>query len=128
MPYDLPVREWPWGGGGVVSDIGAACSVVRTWGARPMKIYEFSLIASGLDPESDDFESRFYDAGCDDATVSFQKGHIILDFAREAETAAAAIWSAVENARCAGATIDRVEPDPLVSLTEDQSSNRGAGN
>lgn len=83
-----------------------------------MKTYEFSVIASGLDPSADDFESRFYDAGCDDATVSFQKGHIIVDFAREAETMDAAVSSAVEAVLAAGATVDRVEPDPLVSLAE----------
>ena len=44
-----------------------------------MKMYEFSIIASGLDPQADDFEARFYNAGCDDATISFQKGHIIVD-------------------------------------------------
>ncbi len=51
-----------------------------------MKTHEFSIIASGLAPQADDFESRFYEAGCYDATLSFQKGHIIVDFAREAES------------------------------------------
>lgn len=83
-----------------------------------MKTYEFSIIASGLDPEADDFELRFYDAGCDDATVAFQRGHIILDFAREAISAEDAIASAVSAAEAAGATVDRVEPDPLVTLAE----------
>lgn len=83
-----------------------------------MKTFEFSIIASGLDPEADDFETRFYDNGCDDATVSFQKGHIIVDFAREAECIDDAISSAVSNVAAAGATIERVEPDPLVSLTD----------
>jgi hypothetical protein len=83
-----------------------------------MKTYEFSVIASGLDPSAEDFESRFYDAGCDDATVSFQKGRIILDFAREADRIEGAIASAVEAVMAAGAKIDRVEPDPLVSLSE----------
>lgn len=83
-----------------------------------MKTYEFSIIASGIDPESDDFETRFYAAGCNDATVSFQKGHTILDFAREAESADTAIESAVAAVRSAGATVDRVEPDPLVTLSE----------
>jgi predicted DNA-binding transcriptional regulator AlpA len=83
-----------------------------------MSLFEFSIIASGLDPAADDFESRFYDNGCDDATVSFQKGHIIIDFAREAISIEDAIASAVENVRAAGATVDRVEPDPLVSLSE----------
>ncbi len=83
-----------------------------------MKKYEFSIIASGLNPESEDFEQRFLDAGCDDATISFQKGHIIADFAREADSVDAAICSALECVEKAGAHIDRVEPDPLVSLSE----------
>src|SRR5687768_5275605 len=83
-----------------------------------MKMFEFSIIASGLDPRADDFESRFYEAGCDDALVSFQKGHIIVDFAREAESMNAAIGSAVEVVRSVGAKINRVEPDPLVSLAD----------
>jgi hypothetical protein len=83
-----------------------------------MKTYEFSIIASGLDPKADDFDDRFYDAGCDDATVSFQKGHIILDFAREAESLVEALSSAIADMTKAGAKVDRVEPDPLVSLSE----------
>lgn len=83
-----------------------------------MKTYEFSIIASGMDPTADDYESRFYEAGCDDALVSFQNGHTILDFARVAESAEGAIGSAVTCVRAAGATVDRIEPDPLVTLSE----------
>lgn len=83
-----------------------------------MKTFEFSVIASGLDPTAEDFEARFYDNGCDDALVSFQKGHIIIDFAREAESFAEAVISALENVGAAGAHIDRLEPDPLVSLSD----------
>jgi hypothetical protein len=83
-----------------------------------MKTFEFSIIASGLDPNADDFETRFYNAGCDDALIAFQKGHIIIDFAREAKSIDAAIASAVENVCAAGAKIDRIEPDPLVNLSE----------
>lgn len=83
-----------------------------------MTTYEFSIIASGLDPTADDFETRFLDAGCDDATISFQKGHIIVDFDREAEFFDEAVSSAVECVIAAGAHVDRVEPDPLVSLSE----------
>lgn len=83
-----------------------------------MTEFEFSIIASGLDPAAADFESRFFDAGCDDATVSFQKGHIIVDFAREAETFQSAIVSAVQDVLRTGASIDRIEPDPLVSLKD----------
>ena len=83
-----------------------------------MKMHEFSIIASGLDPQAEDFESRFYEAGCDDATIAFQKGHIIVDFAREAESLDAAISTAIEAVNKAGAKVDRVEPDPLVSLAD----------
>lgn len=83
-----------------------------------MKTYEFSIIASGLDPSADDFEDRFYNGGCDDALVSFQRGHIIVDFARDAESVDEAISSAIEHVRDAGAKVDRIEPDPLVNLSE----------
>lgn len=81
-------------------------------------IYEFSVIASGLDPQADDFEDRFYGAGCDDATVAFQKGLIILDFGREAPSLDVAITSAIADVRRAGAHVDRIEPDPLVTLAD----------
>src|SRR5262249_19902136 len=83
-----------------------------------MKTYEFSIVASGLDPSADDFETRFYDAGCNDATISFQKGHIIVDFAREADAVDAAIVSAIECVKAAGAVVERVEPDPFVNLSD----------
>lgn len=83
-----------------------------------METFEFTVIATGLDPKADDFEARFFDAGCDDAMVSFQKGRILVDFAREAESIEAAIVSAVENVKAAGATVEHVEPDPLVSLAD----------
>jgi TATA-box binding protein (TBP) (component of TFIID and TFIIIB) len=50
------------------------------------------------------------------ATIAFQKGHIIVDFAREADALEDAIATAVEAVTKAGAKVDRVEPDPLVSL------------
>jgi hypothetical protein len=83
-----------------------------------MKTHEFSIIASGVDPWADDFDTRFYEAGCDDATVAFQKGHIIIDFDREAASLEEAIASAVAAVAKAGAKVERVEPDPLVSLSD----------
>ena len=80
--------------------------------------FEFSIIASGLDPHADDFEDKFFAAGCDDATISLQKGLIIVDFTREANSIAEAIASAVENVCATGAKVDRIEPDPLVNLTD----------
>ena len=83
-----------------------------------MKIHEFAIIASGLDPEAEDFEDRFFEAGCDDATLSFQKGVIIAESARDAVSFSKAVTSAYEAVLRAGATVERVEPDYLVSLSE----------
>ena len=83
-----------------------------------MKTFEFSIVASGLDPEADGFADRFFDVGCDDATLSFQKGRIVLDFARAAASLQGAIASAVEDVAKARAKVDRIEPDPLVSLID----------
>ena len=82
-----------------------------------MKTFEFSIVASG-DPEARDIADRFFNAGSDDATLSFQKGNIILDFNREAGSIDAAIVSAVRCVAAAGARVDRIEPDPLVSLAD----------
>lgn len=83
-----------------------------------MEIFEFTLIASGLDPQADDYETRFWNAGCDDATISFQNGRTIADFAREADSLKDAISSAITDVGRAGAKIERIEPDPLVSLSD----------
>lgn len=83
-----------------------------------MATFEFTVIASGLDPQAGDFESRFYDGRCNDATVSFQNGHVILDFEREAKSITVAIVTAVADATAVGAIVERVEPDPLVSLSD----------
>ncbi len=83
-----------------------------------MKKFEFAIIASGRDPEDDDFEDSFYEAGCADATLSYQKGVIIVEFNRKAVTFSQAVISACENVISTGAMVERIEPDHLVSLSE----------
>lgn len=83
-----------------------------------MKTFEFSIIATGIDPQDPNFERSFFEAGCDDATISFQKGLIVLDFAREAKNFAHALMSAIEDVERAGALVRRVEPDDLVSISD----------
>ena len=39
-----------------------------------MRTYEFTIIASGLNPDSDGFADRFFENGCDNATLWFQRG------------------------------------------------------
>ena len=83
-----------------------------------MKTHEFTIIASGLDPEMEGYEDRFFEAGCDDATLSFQKGVIIAEFSREAVSFSKAVSSAYEDVSRTGAKVERVEPDHLVSLSD----------
>ena len=83
-----------------------------------MKSHEFTIIASGFDPDTDDFVNRLFKHGCDDATVSFQKGVTILSFDREAATFSSAIISALQAVVAAGGRVERIEPDHLVSLAD----------
>ena len=83
-----------------------------------MKSYEFMLIANGVDGSRARFADRFFEAGCDDATISLQKGVAVFEFAREAKSFLHAVASAVADVESAGATVVHVEPDYLVSLSE----------
>lgn len=83
-----------------------------------MKVHEFTIVASGLHPDADDIANIFYEAGCDDASISFQKGVLILEFDREAASFSAAVISAFDDVLKAGATVERFEPDHLVSLAD----------
>src|SRR3546814_11061722 len=78
-----------------------------------MKNHKFTIIAAGLDPQADDFDDRFFEAGCSDATISFQKGAILLDFDRDARTFSGALMSAIADVRAAGAKVVHVEPDQI---------------
>ena len=83
-----------------------------------MKKFEFTIIASGLDPEAPDFENRFFEAGCDDAIIAFVKGRIVIEFEREAKNFSHALAGAIQDVRQAGATPEHIEPDYLVSLSD----------
>ena len=83
-----------------------------------MKGHQFTIIATGLDAGADDFEDRLFAAGCDDATIAFQRGVIVAEFDRAARTYISALVSAVRDVHRAGATVLHVEPDDLVNLSD----------
>lgn len=83
-----------------------------------MKVHEFTIVASGLHPDTDDIVNIFYEAGCDDAAISFQKGVLILEFDREAQSFSSAVISAFADVLKTGAKVERFEPDHLVSLAD----------
>ena len=73
-----------------------------------MKVHEFTIIASGFHPDADDVANIFFEAGCDDAVIAFQKGVLILEFDREAQSLSAAVISAVGDVLKTGAKIERI--------------------
>jgi hypothetical protein len=83
-----------------------------------MKVYDFTFIASGVDPESPTLVDRFFEAGCDDATLAFMRGRLAVCFAREAENYSHAVVTAYRDVLRAGANVERFEPDFLVNANE----------
>lgn len=82
-----------------------------------MSNYDFTFVVD-TDPHSEDFEDRFVDAGCDDATFILMRGAAAISFDREAETYKDAVFSAYQQIKAAGANILRFEPDFLVSASD----------
>ena len=83
-----------------------------------MKRFEFAIIATGRNFDDDAFLDAAFEAGCGDATLSFQKGVIIAEFARESASFSSAIASACYQLLDTGVTLERIEPDHLVSISE----------
>jgi transcriptional regulator with XRE-family HTH domain len=83
-----------------------------------MKSYNFTIVASGLEQGAQDYSDRFFEAGCDDATIALQKGRFVLEFDRDADSFEDAALSAILDVRQAGASVERVEPDHLVNASD----------
>ena len=82
-----------------------------------MTLFDFTFVVDA-DPMTDDFEDRFIEAGCDDATFLLMRGAAALSFDREAPTYKEAVLSAYRQIKRAGSDIIRFEPDFLVSAIE----------
>lgn len=83
-----------------------------------MAEFEFTFVVSGLNAENDAVADRFFEAGCDDATLMLINGLFAVCFTREATSYADAVVSAHHNVSATGAKIERFEPDFLVSKAE----------
>ena len=85
-----------------------------------MAEYEFQVFCRDVDTVDETFLDCLYEAGCDDALVSFKDGYVCLDFSRTSESAEEAIFSAIKDIECSvvGVSVERVEPDDLTSLSE----------
>jgi len=83
-----------------------------------MHAFEFTFVVGGVDPHAADFEDRFFEAGCDDATLVLMQGAVAACFVRASDTYKDAVISAYEDILRAGAVVERFEPDYLVTASE----------
>jgi hypothetical protein len=85
-----------------------------------MSIHEFTLIVEGADLQEELHVETLFEAGLDDATIGRVGSIQYLDFDREAESFADAVFSATESLESAvpGIRVVHLEPDDLVTMTE----------
>lgn len=85
-----------------------------------MNGFDFTLVLGQLSQPLDEMEDALYEAGCDDALLSFYGATPVLDFTREASTYAEAVLSAIKDVERAGlgVVVLRVGPDDLVNAAE----------
>ncbi|WP_051219412.1 hypothetical protein [Oceanobacter kriegii] len=79
--------------------------------------YQFTLNVSGATPETEDFEDKLFEAGCDDALVCFYGSNPYLEFDREADSAYKAITSAIADVQEAGYQVVSIEEAGQVTLS-----------
>jgi hypothetical protein len=88
-------------------------------GANTMDTHEFTLILASPTELTEELANQFFEAGCDDATVSYNRGHLCIEFSRESENLEEAISSAIDDVvKVSGVTVRSIEPRDLVSASE----------
>lgn len=86
--------------------------------SRPLRTFAFSVIADLASVPFEIAAERLYDAGCDDATVSLQKGLLAVEFSREAKSFGHALRTAVSDVESAGFKVLQIEPGDLVTISD----------
>ncbi len=80
---------------------------------------EFTLVLKGRwDDLTFEMADAFYEAGCDDGTVAYSGGQISIAFGREAESAQAAVLSAIADVREAGYEVERIAETDAVAQAD----------
>jgi hypothetical protein len=82
--------------------------------------YEFTLILCGVRELTHEVLDSLYEAGCDDALIGMRDGVAYAEFCREAESFQQALLSGIRDVEAAGAgaRVEHVEPDELVTMSE----------
>ncbi len=79
--------------------------------------YRFTLNLTGATPDTEDFEDKLFEAGCDDALVCLHGDLPYLEFDREADSAYQAITSAINDVDEAGYQVTSIEEAGNVTLS-----------
>ncbi len=84
-----------------------------------MELFNFTLTVSGINLDTDGHEDALFEAGCDDALLSYYGKSIYLEFEREAPSLKYAIASAIRDIEGAGigARVESVD-STLVGLSD----------
>ena len=82
--------------------------------------HDFTLVLTGITDLTPEVEKAFFEAGCDDATLSMRSGRPFLTFSRLAPSLKDALLSAINDVRKAniGANVLRVDICNLVTQSE----------
>jgi hypothetical protein len=83
-----------------------------------VKNYEFTIVSNCPNADIASLSEKLFDAGCDDATVSLQKGVAIIEFDRESKNFFHALKSALGDVKSVGVEVLHIAPDHLVSLSD----------
>jgi hypothetical protein len=70
--------------------------------------FDFTIALKGITQLTEEVENALFEAGCDDATISWVHDHAWLQFTREANTFEEAVQTAVHDIRKANVGIDVV--------------------
>ena len=82
--------------------------------------HDFALVLTGITELSPEAENAFFDAGCDDGTISVRSGRIYITFSRHAVSLKDAILSAIRDVQSAkiGGDVLRIDTCNLVTQAD----------
>jgi predicted DNA-binding transcriptional regulator AlpA len=84
-----------------------------------MSEHEFELVLEGADLTREELVRQLYAAGLEDATLSSSGGQVVVSVARDADTFADALISAIQEAESVpGVRVLKVAPDELVNAAD----------
>ncbi|MDO5058587.1 MAG: helix-turn-helix transcriptional regulator [Neisseria sp.] len=83
-----------------------------------MANYHFTILIRDAAHDTENLEDRLFEAGCDDALLCFHNHTVYLEFDREAESAQAAVSSALDNIRQAGFQEAVLQENGFATLSE----------